>query len=174
MIIEVEDRDEQYALDVVNVILCDLKLEEDPRFKVRNYRLRYIIYGMITVACFVLAVLFAISYKSIIVGICAGVFGFCAMFAFGYVRSSGMIMKQLLKKGRTTYTFSKEGIEYDNHNMQKVTYQWDYFRYIKLYGTGMFFIPKKKASPILAIPVRYENEIMNYMKDNGILLDEFT
>ena len=85
-----------------------------------------------------------------------------------------MIMKQLLKRGRTTYTFSKEGIEYDNHNMQKVTYQWDYFRYIKLYGTGMFFIPKKKASPILEIPVRYENEIMNYMRDNGILLDEFT
>ena len=69
MTIELETRDKQYALDVVNIILCDLKLEDDPWFKVRNWRLRLIVYFIITAVFFLISLLLVIRYKNIILGI---------------------------------------------------------------------------------------------------------
>ena len=80
-------------------------------------------------------------------------------------------MKELLEKGVLTYTFSKDGVECDNHEKQKMTFEWDYFRYIKRYGTGLFFIPKKKAASILAVPIIYENQVRSFLQENEIQLD---
>ena len=173
MVLEVESRDKQYALDVVNVILCDLKLEGDPYFKIRNHRLWWMVYFAVTAICFVASLLLSILYRSLPLGICSAVFGFCAVHAYGYIYSSARIMKDLLGRGRLTYTFGKEGVECDNHEKQKMSFQWDYFRYIKLYGTGMFFIPKKKAASILAVPVSYEKEVRSFLRENEIPLDFF-
>ena len=159
MIIEVENRDKEYALDVTNVILCDLKLEEDPWFKIRNHRRHWIIYFVSTTVCFIASMIYVICFKSIILGICTALLIFCAARAYGYIYASGKLMRELQNRGKSTYTFSKDGVECDNHEQQKVTFQWDYFRYIKRYRSGLFFIPKKKAASILAVPIRYENEI---------------
>ena len=171
MTIELETRDKQYALDVVNIILCDLKLEDDPWFKVRNWRLRLIIYFIFTAVFFLISLLLVIRYKNIILGICSAVFLFCAIHSYGYIYSSGRIIKELLHKGHSTYTFCKDSIEFDHHNNQKTSFQWEYFRYIKRYGTGLLFIPKKKGTAILSIPKQYEYEIKNFLLENGIALD---
>ena len=173
MVLEVGKRDKQYALDVVNVILCDLKLEEDPYFKIRNYRMHWIVYFVFAVAFFFASLLFTIYSKSIILGICTGILVFCVVRAYVYIYSSGKIMKDLLNKGHMTYTFSKDGVECDNHEKQKMSFQWDFFRYIKLYGTGIFFIPKKKASHILVIPIQYFNEVRSFIQENGIQLEMY-
>lgn len=171
MVIEVGKRDKQYVLDVVNVILCDLKLEEDPWFKIRNERLRWILYFVFTAVMFIVALLLTIKYRNTVLGICTAVFALCAFHACGYVYSSGKVMKALAEKDRVTYVFNREGVKCDYHNEQIITFQWEYFRYIKRYGTGLFFIPKKKAAAILAIPIVSESEIRNYLKENGINLE---
>lgn len=172
MIVEVGKCDRKYAMDTANVILCDLKLEADPYFKVRNQRLRWKIYLGICLAFFGLSLALTLYYRNVVLGICVAVFVFCAMRAYAYLYTTGRLMKRIMSDDHhNTYTFSEEGVDCDTNDLQKVSFHWEYFRYIKAYDSGLYFIPKKKANSILAIPIQYEEELRAFLTERGIGLD---
>ena len=172
MVIEVGICNRQYALDTVNVVLCDLKLEEDPNFKVKNFRLEWAIYSIVTAVLSIISLLLTLHYRNLFLGVCTGVCVFCFARGYGYILATGKIMKQMMcKEHSITYTFSAEEVVCDTNDKKKVSYRWEYFRYIKIYGCGIYFIPRKKADSIMAVPAGYEEDVRKFLDENHIELD---
>ena len=73
-----------------------------------------------------------------------------------------------------TYTFSAQGIEYDNKTSQKVTFYWDYFQAVRVYGAGVYFIPKKRGTSILGMPIEYEYDVREFLANNNIPLEIYS
>ena len=172
MVIETGIMSKEYAADTTNVMLSDLALERNPRYKIKNQRVLWIIY---TCACFVifLSTLSAcIMYKSIYMAVCACIVALCFFVGVAFIRKSVLLMNQLSSLNRkVTYTFSAEGIEYDSKGTHKVTFYWDYFQAVRVYGAGVYFIPKKKGTSILGMPVEYEYDVRAYIEENNIPLE---
>ncbi len=169
MTIEVGPCDRQYALDTVNIILCDLKLEEDPRYKVKDFRLQWQIYTALTAVLFIISLVMCLCFENLILGICAAIFGICTFISSGYLIHTGKIMKELMdSKHRVSFSFSPDEIVCDTGDKKRIEFSWEYFRYIKVYGGGIYFIPKIKAGNIVAIPIQCEKDVRTFLSENDI------
>ena len=175
MVIETGIMSREYALDTTNVMLSDLALERNPKFKIKNQRVIWIVY---TCCCFVvfLSTLSAcIMYKSIYMAVCACIIALCFFVGIAMIHKGSLIVKQLSSLNRkVTYTFSAQGIEYDNKTSQKVTFYWDYFQAVRVYGAGVYFIPKKRGTAILGMPIEYEYDVREFLANNNIPLEIYS
>ena len=172
MVIETGIMSRAYAVDTANVMLSDLALARNPKYKVKNQRVNWIVYDCFCAVVFLISLVCFIKYRSVYLGICAVVVVLCFLLGLAYIRKGALIMKQLLSPARkVTYTLSPEGIEYDNHTSHKVTFYWNSFQAVKIYGAGVYFIPKMKGTSILALPIEYEFDVRDFLKSNNISLE---
>ena len=169
MVIESDSITKEYAKEYLNIAAMIKKLIKDPAKSIWNRFVLWPVYLAVAIIWGVLCLILLIQTKSVILGVCLGALVIAVFFTFRFYLSYLKALKMILAKERhITYTFSPEAIEYDDHDMRKITAKWDSFQCVRVLKHGIFFLPEDISGMLVGLPIENLDSIKQFMKENQI------
>ena len=159
----------EYAKEYLCIATMSKKLIKDPARSITNRFVFWPIYLAVATIWGVLCLILLIRTKSVILGVCLGALIVAILFAIRIYSSYFKALKMILAKERhITYTFSSDAIEYDDHDMRKITAKWDSFQCVRILKHGVFFLPGDYSGMLVGLPIENLDSIKQFMKENQI------
>lgn len=169
MVIESDSITKEYAKEYLCIAAMIKKLIKDPARNIWNRFVLWPIYLGIAIIWSVFCLILLIQTKSVMLGVCLGALIIAVFFTLRFYLSYLKALKRILTKERhITYTFSPESIEYDDHDMRKITAKWDSFQCVRVLKHGVFFLPGDLSGMLLGLPIENLDSIKQFMKENNI------
>lgn len=169
MVIESDSITKEYAKEYLCIAAMIKKLIKDPARSITNRFVFWPIYLAVATIWGVLCMILLIQTKSVILGVCLGALIIAVLFTIRIYLSYFKALKMILAKDRhITYTFSPEAIEYDDHDMRKITAKWDSFQCVRVLKNGVFFFPNDISGMLVGLPIENLDSIKQFMKENQI------
>ena len=79
--------------------------------------------------------------------------------------------KEMKKERNVTFTFSEEGIVYDDHKSEALNTKWDSYNSVIFCDHGVYFIPSEQTGVMIAISGEHKDEIRSFLKEKNIELE---
>ena len=172
MTIECTQLSKEYIKESINVAVIQRRLVKNPKKRVLN---NFVIYPVWLAICIVYSISLIVEMtkdKSMIYGVLFGcLLGVGIIMSIRYISYVKGYSKALSKKDKClTYTFTQEGIEYDNHANRKASSSWDSFQCMRILKFGVYLIPKEETGFLYGLSIDNLDKIDYFLKENNIEL----
>lgn len=173
MVIESTSISKDYAKEYINVVSMGGTLIKDPHKKIRDNfviapGLIFVSFFVAGIACLIKLLGITASYVDLIIALAAVLF---VLSIFYYVRLVSNLSKEQKKDRNVTFTFSEEGVNYDDHKSDALDCGWDSFGSVLFCDHGVYFIPKEQTGVMIAISGEHKDAIRSFLKENDIELE---
>ena len=173
MVIESKDITKDYAKEFINVVTMGATLIKDPNKKIRDNFI--IVPGFIFVSLFIAGIAALVkllgvegSYVDLAIALSLVLF---ILSVFFYLRLISNLNTEMKKERNVTFTFSEEGIVYDDHKSEALNTKWDSYNSVIFCDHGVYFIPSEQTGVMIAISGEHIDEIRSFLKEKNIELE---
>lgn len=173
MTIECIEVSKEYIKESINVSLIQKLLVRNPARRIRNYFIIYPIWFAASILCMIWVIKMMVIDGSTILGISLGCLLLVDLImARGYYGCLKYYRTALNADRHITFTFTGDGIEYDNHSNRKASSGWDSFQCMRVLKTGLYLIPKEESGFLYGFQIENHDRIVSFFKENNIEIKE--
>lgn len=172
---EIESRhiSKAYSKEFINVTSMGAVLVKNPRKPLRDL---FVIYPVLLVLCVVWAVavmlyVFVYQKTDILILALGGVIVTFAMVLMFYIKNLRAFKKNLTSERHVKYTFSEEGLKYDDFTSKAVEFNWEACQCLLVIKEGMYFLPNDTTGVLIAMPAEFETKVKDFIRENKIDLE---
>ena len=170
MVIKSTSIDKEFAKESLNVSLVILKLMKKPERRIINRFIIWPLWIAFAICYTVFAAIFVIRVRDITVGICLGMVLGVILFTLKFYIANLKAYKSMTTSDIDVELSidEKEVVHNDLINKRKLSGEWDSFICMRVLKHGMYLIPKSQKGVLIAINIKYYDEVMKFIKENNI------
>ena len=171
MTIEVKEKGSRaFYKEVVNVLAQYRLFLSDPTARMTDNFSSNRNHALLMAALFIIMLVMGINKGfSAMVVICVLASGLAVTLTIVYLMRMNKQVSTFLEDARTSVvTLDESGVELNKEGSQVVRLGWDNVALVRAFAESVCFISKDLSGVVIAVPVKYKDEIFGYMKSAGI------
>ena len=171
MVIEVKEKgNREFYEEVVNVVAQYGRLRKKPEAKLKNYFVSLKTFAVLLTVMIVINTAMGIAWGFDGLSI-ASIIVYAVVLVINvafWVNLKKAVDRYLSDDRSSIVTLDEDGVELNKENSQKVRLAWPSIAFVRVFKESVCFVSADITGFILAVTISHKQEILDYLKENGV------